>query len=67
ASGVFRNKLHNLGVQFALAVTERQWSKALQAAEQITSDFPNTRMAHEIRGKLDILQERAHKGNAKNG
>ena len=67
ASGVFRNKLHNLGVQFALAVTERQWSKALQAAEQITSDFPNTRMAHEIRGKLDILQERARKGTTENG
>ena len=66
ASGVFRNKLHNLGVQFALAVTERQWDKALQTARQITGDFPNTRMAREIRGKLDILQERARKGTTGN-
>lgn len=59
ASTVFRTKLHNLGVQFALAVTERKWTDALTAGQQIVRDFPNSRMSHEIRSKMDILQERA--------
>ena len=59
ASSVFRTKLHNLGVQFALAVTERKWADALAAGQQIVRDFPNSRMSHEIRSKMDILQERA--------
>ena len=59
ASSVFRTKLHNLGVQFALAVTEKKWADALEAGRQIVRDFPNSRMSHEIRGKMDILQDRA--------
>ena len=59
ASSVFRTKLHNLGVQFSLAVSERQWQKALQTGQQIVGDFPNSKMAHEIRSKMDILHERA--------
>lgn len=61
ASTVFRTKLHNLGVQFALAVTERKWAGALEAGQQIVRDFPNSRMSHEIRSKMDILQARAKK------
>jgi ABC-type multidrug transport system fused ATPase/permease subunit len=59
ASSVFRTKLHNLGVQFSLAVTEKRWPTALQTGQQIVRDFPNSRMAHEIRNKMDILHERA--------
>ena len=59
ASSVFRTKLHNLGVQFALAVTEKKWAGALEAGQQIVRDFPNSRMSHEIRSKMDILQARA--------
>jgi len=59
ASSVFRTKLHNLGVQFSLAVSERQWQTALETGQQIVRDFPNSRMAHEIRSKMDILHERA--------
>jgi len=60
ASTVFRTKLHNLGVEFALAVTEKHWKQALAVGEQIARDFPNSRMAHEIRSKMDILQQKAH-------
>jgi hypothetical protein len=59
ARGVFRNKLHNLGVQFALAVSEKQWGKALEAAKQIVHDFPNSRMAEEIRENWDVLKQKA--------
>lgn len=57
ARDVFRTKLHNLGVQFALAVTEKQWVSALDVGRQIINNFPNSRMSEEIRGKLSILQQ----------
>ena len=58
AKDVFRNKLHNLGVQFSLAVSGSQWDKALQTGRQITRDFPNSKMAEEIREKWDILKQK---------
>jgi len=57
ARDVFRTKLHNLGVQFSLAVTERRWAEALEVGEQIIHDFPNSRMAEEIRSRLDVLKQ----------
>ena len=59
ASTVFRTKLHNLGVQFALAVSEKRWKDSLRTGRQIVRDFPNSRMAKEIRAKMDVLTERA--------
>ncbi|MBA7645497.1 hypothetical protein ES703_53255 [subsurface metagenome] len=58
ARDAFRTKLHNLGVQFSLVVSARQWARALEIGQQIVRDFPNSRMADEIRGKLDILKQR---------
>jgi hypothetical protein len=62
ARGVFRAKLHNLGVQFAICVTEERWSDALTTGEQIINEFPNSRMAHEVREKMDMLRTRATAG-----
>jgi len=59
ARDVFRNKLHNLGVQFSLAIAEKEWHKALQTAQQIMRDFPNSRMAQEIRQRRDALKQKA--------
>ena len=59
ASSVFKSKLHNLGVEFSVFVTEQNWGKALEAGEQIIANFPNSRMTQEIRGKIEILRERA--------
>ena len=57
ARDVFRTKLHNLGVQFAMAVSDKQWAGALDIGQQIMRDFPNSRMCEEIRGKLHVLQQ----------
>jgi FlaA1/EpsC-like NDP-sugar epimerase len=57
AKDVFRTKLHNLGVQFALAVSDKQWANALEVGQQIMRDFPNSRMAVEIREKLHVLKQ----------
>lgn len=56
ARGVFRAKLHNLGVQFALRVTEEQWAQAVAVGEQIVREYPNSRMAQEVQNKMDRLR-----------
>jgi hypothetical protein len=61
ARDVFRTKLHNLGVQFSLAVSGKQWARALEAGMEIIRDFPNSRMAEEIREKIDALKKQAGK------
>ena len=57
ARDAFRTKLHNLGVQFSIAITEKQWTGALDFGQQIIKDFPNSRMSEEIRGKLEVLKQ----------
>ncbi|NIP26332.1 MAG: hypothetical protein GWN67_15670 [Phycisphaerae bacterium] len=58
ARDVFKDKLHNLGIQFSLAVSGEQWEKAIQVGHEIMRDFPNSRMSEEIRGKMDVLKQR---------
>jgi hypothetical protein len=63
ARDIFRTKLHNLGVQFSLAVTEKQWNGALDIGRQIIKEFPNSKMSQEIRGKLDVLEQNVQTQN----
>jgi phage terminase small subunit len=58
ARDVFKDKLHNLGIQFSLAVSGEQWDRAIQVGQEIISDFPNSRMSGEIREKMDVLKQR---------
>jgi len=58
AKDVFKTKLHNLGVQFSLAVSGKNWAKAIEVGEQITRDFPNSKVAEELRAKLDVLKQK---------
>ena len=60
ARGVTRARLLNLGVQFAIQVTDKNWKQALAVGEQIVSEYPNTRMAHEVESKMELLQARAN-------
>lgn len=59
ARGVFRTKLHNLGLQFSFAVSEHSWGEALDVGRQIVQEFPNSRMAQEVRDRLHVLEKRA--------
>jgi len=47
-----------------MAVTEKNWEAALQAGRKIVNQFPNSRMAAEIRSKMDVLQELARQSTA---
>ena len=59
ARGVIGKKRENLGVQFKIAIHDREWLRAVAVGEQIIRESPNTRMADEARGMLDLLRERA--------
>jgi hypothetical protein len=59
ARGVFRAKLSGLGVQFKMLVTEKKWDQALRIGKEIVDEFPNSRMAQEVRDKLAVLEQRA--------
>lgn len=59
ARGVIGKKRDNLGVQFKMAVHDKEWVKSIRVGEQIIRDFPNTRMAEEVRERIDLLRERA--------
>jgi len=59
AKDVFKTKLHNLGAQFSLAVSGKNWAKALEVGSEITRDFPNSRIAGEIREKQGVLEQKA--------
>lgn len=59
AREVFRSKLQSMGVQFSLAVNEKRWTDAVNIGEHIMADFPNSKMAQEIRVGMDSLHQRA--------
>jgi len=59
---VFRDKLQLLGQQFTLAVKDHKWSEAVRLGESIIREFPNSRMATEVREKMDLLRQRAAEG-----
>ena len=58
AKDVFKMKLHNLGVQFSMAISGKNWARAIEIGEQITRDFPNSRIADEIRENIDVLRQK---------
>lgn len=49
----------NLGMQFKLAVSDRRWSDAARVGDAITAEFPNTKMAEEVRSMIDVIRTRA--------
>lgn len=64
ARNVFKEKLLQLGIQFRFAVNERRWQDALTTGLDLIREFPNARMANEVREVLDTLRERARNPEA---
>ncbi|MBN8643880.1 MAG: hypothetical protein J0L61_01395 [Planctomycetes bacterium] len=58
ARGVIGKLKENLGVRFKLVVHDQRWEEAVTVGERIISEFPNTRMAAEVREMLPRLRER---------
>lgn len=62
ARTVFKEKLLRLGVQFRFAVQEKRWNDSLSTGLELIREFPNSRMAAEVRDVLDTLRERVREG-----
>lgn len=59
ARGVIGKARENLGAQFKLALRDHQWREATRLGERIISEFPNSRMAVEVRDVIDGIRIRA--------
>jgi hypothetical protein len=66
ARSVFKEKLNNLGRQFSAAVQEHRWIEAIRAGEAVMREFPNSRIAQEVRENMDALRQRASAAQAEN-
>lgn len=64
ARGVIGKAKENLGASFRLAVQDRRWAEAARIGDRIIAEFPNTRMAAEIRDVIDGIRQRAGVGSA---
>ncbi len=60
ARGIVSKARENLGAQFKLAVQDRRWAQAAAVGRRIINEFPNTKMAEEVRGLLDGILQRAN-------
>ncbi|HMN96304.1 MAG TPA: hypothetical protein PKC43_08335 [Phycisphaerales bacterium] len=59
AQGVVARHRENLSVQFNIAVRDRNWAEAVRVGNDIVREFPNSKMAEEVRSMIDVLQTRA--------
>ncbi len=66
ARGVFKAKLQRMGVQFSLAVSEREFRRAIEVGDTLIREFPNSRFAHEIADMMPILRQRAERESTRN-
>jgi hypothetical protein len=48
-----------LGLHFKQAVADHRWSEAAQLGDVIIGEYPNTKMADEVRSMIDVLRVRA--------
>jgi hypothetical protein len=58
ARNLFKEKLNSLRTQLSLAIQDGHWREALNLSETIIRDFPNTRIAQEVRERMDELRQR---------
>ena len=58
ARNLFKEKLNSLRTQLSLAIQDGHWREALNLSETIIRDFPNTRIAQEVRERMEELRQR---------
>jgi len=64
ARNVFKEKREALRIRFAQAVKEQRIADAIRLGEEIMNDFPNTRMAQEVRDMMNTLRQRIQEPQA---
>ena len=64
ARNVFKEKREALRIRFSQSVKEQRIVDAIRLGEEIMSDFPNMRMAQEVRDVMDTLRQRMHEAQS---
>lgn len=64
ARGVIGKARDNLGAQFKMAVQDRRWHDAARVGDRIIQEFPNSRMAAEVRSLIDGIRAHASEASA---
>ncbi len=59
AQSVVSKHRENLSTQFKLAVNDHRWAEAAAVGDVIIDEYPNTKMADEVRSMIDVLRVRA--------
>jgi hypothetical protein len=59
ARGVFKERLANLKTQFSAAALEHRYAEAVRLGDIIIAEYPNTRIAQEVRDMMNTLRQRA--------
>ena len=59
AQSIVLKHRERLSTQFKQAVNDHRWSEAAQVGDLIIAEYPNTKMADEVRSMIDALRVRA--------
>ena len=59
AKNVISKKRENLKVQFEMAINDKDFNQAIRIGEAITVEFPNSKMAHDVKALIPKLKEKA--------
>ena len=59
ADNVITTYRESLGARFKMAVSDHRWKQAIEFGDEITRQFPNTKMAQEVLDMIDTLKERS--------
>lgn len=63
ARNVITKARDQIGAEFKLALQDRRWRKAAEIGDRIIEQFPNSRMAEEVRGLLEGIRQKAVAGS----
>jgi MinD-like ATPase involved in chromosome partitioning or flagellar assembly len=64
ADAVITKYRETLSTRFKMAVSDRRWTEAIGFGEAISTQFPNTTMAKEVRELLETIHTRAEEDEA---
>lgn len=57
---VFKERRDQLARQFGDAVRDHKWTEAIRVGETIVAEFPESRMAQEVKEKMPVLKQQAN-------
>lgn len=64
ARGVVGKARENLAAEFKLAKRDKRWRRAVEVGQRIIDEFPNSRMADEVRSIIDEMRSLAASAGA---